>query len=51
MADELHPETMIAINAAQDQGPTGPGEKNIKSPSRGAGFRDGDAIYVGALRA
>ena len=51
MADELHLETMIAINAAQDQGSAGSGKKDIKSPARGAGFRDGNAIWVGALRA
>jgi hypothetical protein len=51
MADELHPETMIAVNAAQDQSPACPREKNIKSPARRTGFRERDAIYVGALRA
>src|SRR5262245_9967618 len=51
MANELHPEAMIAVNAAQDQGPARTGEKNIKSPARGAGFRERDAIYIGAMRA
>ena len=46
MPDELHPGTMITVNAAQDQSAACPREKNIKSPARGAGFHERDAIYV-----
>jgi len=44
VTDKLHPETMIAVDAAQDQGSASPGEKNIESSARGAGLSDGDAV-------
>src|SRR5918992_508445 len=51
MANELHLQTMVTINAPKDQRRAGSGKKQIEPPPRRAGLGDGDAVHVGALRA